>query len=145
GVEHVWLVRYDPVKAPDGEILGVNSVVTDITDRKKAEERLLHTAKLESLGVLAGGMAHDFNNLLTGILGNASLAVDTLPPENPARSMLREVMDASERASHLTRQLLAYAGKGRFVIEPLNLSKLVAEISSLVHASIPKSVQLRLD
>src|SRR5256885_1116557 len=82
------------------------------------------TARLESLGVLAGGVAHDFNNLLTGILGNASLALETVPLENPARHMMRDVVDASERASRLTQQLLAYAGKGRFVIEPLNLSTL---------------------
>jgi PAS domain S-box-containing protein len=120
-------------------------VVRDITARKKLDEQLRHTAKLESLGILAGGVAHDFNNLLTGILGNASLAADSLRPENPARQMIRNVIEASERASHLTRQLLAYAGKGRFVIEPLDASKLVREISALIVTSIPKNVQLRLE
>ena len=79
---------------------------------------LLQKDKLESLGLLAGGIAHDFNNLLVGIMGNASLALETISTNNPARSMLKDVMLASETAANLTRQLLAYAGKGRFVVEP---------------------------
>ena len=94
--------------------------------------------------MLAGGIAHDFNNLLTGIMGNASIVLDDLPPENPVRENLEAVMKASERAAALTRQLLAYAGKGRFVIEPLNLSELAREITSLLQTSIPRTVELRL-
>jgi CheY-like chemotaxis protein len=109
------------------------------------EEQLRHTQKLESLGVLAGGVAHDFNNLLTGILGNASLALESVSLHHPVRGLLRDVVTASERASHLTRQLLAYAGKGRFIIEPVDVSTLVREIGSLIQTSIPKYVQLRLD
>jgi PAS domain S-box-containing protein len=117
----------------------------DVTERRRFSDRLQQTQKLESLGVLAGGIAHDFNNLLTGIIANASLALDDLPPTSPGRSHLEVVLGAGERAAVLTRQLLAYAGKGRFVIEPLDLSRLVREISNLLHASIPKTVQLRLE
>ena len=117
----------------------------DVTERRRFNERLQQTQKLESLGVLAGGIAHDFNNLLTGIMGNASIALDDLPPESPVRSNLDAVVNASERAAALTRQLLAYAGKGRFVIERLNLSGLVREITNLLQASIPKNVAFRLD
>lgn len=117
----------------------------NVTDRKKLEEQLRHTQKLESLGVLAGGVAHDFNNLLTGILGNASLALESVSSHHPIRGLLRDLVTASERASHLTRQLLAYAGEGRFLIEPVNISELVREISNLIQTSIPKNVQLRLD
>jgi PAS domain S-box-containing protein len=120
-------------------------ILRDVTERKRMQEHLRQTGKLESLGVLAGGVAHDFNNLLVGILGNASLAFETLSPENPVRGILREVVTASERAALLTRQLLAYAGKGRFVIEPLDLSALVKEISNLVRTSIPRSVTVRLE
>src|SRR5262249_27985539 len=88
---------------------------------------------------------HDFNNLLTGILGNTSLALESLSSDSPIRGILRDVLHASERASHLTRQLLAYAGKGRFVIEPVNISRLTREISTLVQTSIPRNVQLRLE
>jgi signal transduction histidine kinase len=120
-------------------------VARDISERKALESQLLQTQKLESLGVLAGGVAHDFNNLLTGILGNASLVADSMPPSNPNHRILEECVKAAERAAHLTRQLLAYAGKGQFVIEAVNLSSLVKEISSLVQTSIPRKVQVRLE
>jgi PAS domain S-box-containing protein len=135
-----WAVRRDGDGRPSG-YLEINS---DITERRKIEEQLRHTQKLESLGVLAGGVAHDFNNLLTGILGNASLALDAAPAQHPNRTLLEEVMRAAERAADLTRQLLAYAGKGRFVMRIVDLSELVREISGLVQTSIPKPVQLRL-
>ena len=120
-------------------------IARDVTQRKELERLLLQKDKLESLGLLAGGIAHDFNNILVGIMGNASLALDTLGPNNPASAMLRDVMLASETAGNLTRQLLAYAGKGRFVIEPVNLSDLIRQLGSLLQTSIPKTVQLRLE
>jgi signal transduction histidine kinase/CheY-like chemotaxis protein len=116
-----------------------------LEERRNSDEKLLQTQKLESLGILAGGVAHDFNNLLTGILGNASLAVDMLPPSSPAQRMLNDVVRASERAAHLTKQLLAYAGKGRFVLQAVDLSDTVRDISHLIKSSIPKNAQLRLD
>ncbi len=117
----------------------------DVTGRKLMSERLQQTQKLESLGVLAGGIAHDFNNLLTGIMGNASLVLDELTPEDPKRPGLENVVSGGERAAALTRQLLAYAGKGRFVIQPLDVSDLVRKTSNLLHAAIPRSVELRLN
>ncbi len=135
-----WAMRRDA----SGTARGYLEIVTDITEKRRIEEQLRHTQKLESLGVLAGGVAHDFNNLLTGMLGNASLALDTLPENHPNRILLEEVTRAAERAADLTRQLLAYAGKGRFVLRVLDLSELVREIGGLVQASIPKQVQLRL-
>jgi PAS domain S-box-containing protein len=134
-----------PIRDKNGLIVGASHVARNITERKRFEQQLRHAQKLESLGVLAGGVAHDFNNLLTGILGNTSLALEMLSDDHPARRTLAEVLNASERAADLTRQLLAYAGKGRFVIEPVNLSVLVREISSLIQSSIPKNVQLRLE
>src|SRR5580658_4332155 len=116
-----------------------------LEEKKLRDEKLLEKQKLESLGVLAGGVAHDFNNLLTGIMGNASLAVETLPPNSPAQRMLQDVVDASDRAAHLTKQLLAYAGKGRFVIQPMDLSDAVRDVSHLIQSSIPKNAQVQLD
>ena len=134
-----------PIRDREGHITGASHIARDITEGKRFKEQLLQTAKLESLGVLAGGVAHDFNNLLVGILGNASLALETLSSNNPSRTMIRDILDASERASLLTRQLLAYAGKGRFIVEPISLSGLVREISNLVQTSIPRTAQLRLE
>lgn len=135
-----WALRRDA----DGRPRGYLEINTDVTERRRIEEQLRHTQKLESLGVLAGGVAHDFNNLLTGILGNASLALDSFASHHPDRVLLEEVMRAAERAADLTRQLLAYAGKGRFVMRTIDLSALVREIGGLVQTSIPKAVQLRL-
>jgi signal transduction histidine kinase/ActR/RegA family two-component response regulator len=116
-----------------------------IAERRRIEEDLRQTQKLESIGVLAGGVAHDFNNLLVGIMGNASLALEMVPADNPAYPLLGDVVLAGQRAADLTRQLLAYSGRGRFVIQPINLSDLVKEISGLIQPSIPKKVRLRLD
>jgi PAS domain S-box-containing protein len=135
-----WAIR----RPSGGQTAGILEINSDITERRRIEEQLRHTQKLESLGVLAGGVAHDFNNLLTGILGNSSLALDNVGPNHPNRPLLEEVMKAGERAADLTRQLLAYAGKGRFVMRTLDLSDLVREISGLVQTSLPKEAQLRL-
>jgi len=124
---------------------GLTVLSRDVTDRRQFDEKMGQTAKLESLGVLAGGVAHDFNNLLTGILGNASLAVEMIPSSSPVCPVLNDLVSASERAATLTKQLLAYAGKGRFVIEALDLSAVVREISHLVQSTIPKTAQIRLD
>lgn len=114
-------------------------------ERRRLEEQLRHAQKLESLGLLAGGVAHDFNNLLTGILGNASLALDCVDGNPDVRLMLQDIIHASERAADLTRQLLAYAGKGRLIVEPLDFSEIVRDISELIRTSVPHSVELALD
>ena len=121
-----------------------SGVFRDITQRKYLDEQLRQTQKLESLGVLAGGVAHDFNNLLVSIMGNATLALEILPKENPASSKLQDLVQAAKQAAHLTRQLLAYAGKGRFLVQPIDLSAFVTEVTHLLQISIPKNVELRL-
>jgi two-component system cell cycle sensor histidine kinase/response regulator CckA len=130
--------------AADGEPPGILEINTDITEHRKIEEQLRNTQRLESIGVLAGGVAHDFNNLLTGMIGNTSLALDSMLPSDPKYVLIEDALRAAERASDLTRQLLAYAGKGRYVLQVIDLSALVRDISKLVTASIPKTVQLRL-
>ena len=93
--------------------------------------------------MLAGGIAHDFNNLLTGILGSASLAIMKVPDDSPAKEQLQRILTASEKAAELTNQMLAFAGKGRFVIGPLDLSQLVQDVIPLVRTSISKKTTLR--
>jgi PAS domain S-box-containing protein len=120
-------------------------IVSDVTDRKRLEEQFRQAQRFESIGQLAGGVAHDFNNLLTSILGNASLVLGSLPPASPDRANLEEVVRASNRAAELTRQLLAYSGKGRFVLKRLDLSLVVQEVRGLVESSIEnKKIQVRL-
>jgi PAS domain S-box-containing protein len=146
-----WLYDYTRVvRDAAGAVTHYLGYVIDISERIAAEDearelerRLLHAQKLESLGLLAGGVAHDFNNLLTGILGQASLArqqLATVPSE--FRRALDQIEGLARRASGLTRQLLAYSGKGRFVIEPIELGAVVRELAPMFGVIVPKAAQL---
>ncbi|HEX6615395.1 MAG TPA: response regulator [Gemmatimonadales bacterium] len=136
---------YVPEPGAGGSTAGFLAVIADVTEWRRNEEALRHTQKLESIGVLAGGVAHDFNNLLTGILGNASLALRTLPGSHPAAQLIADVVRGSERAAALTAQLLAYAGKGRFHLERIDLAHLVHDITALIRTLIPRNVEVVLD
>ena len=127
------------------------AVGIDLTERRQAEseraaiEREIQDAqRLEALGVLAGGVAHDFNNLLAGILGHAELAIAALPGGHAARDHLATVLSGIAQAGALTRQLLAYSGKGRFLLRSLDLNDLIAQITELLRLTLPKKVQLEL-
>ena len=104
-----------------------------------------HTQKLESLGVLAGGIAHDFNNLLMGVLGNAGLALIETPADGPAKNRLEQIRIAAKRASELTNQLLAYSGKGKFIVGPIDLNSIVGEMTALLETIISKKASFRLN
>ncbi len=130
-----------PLEEPSG---GHGAVVTflDITERKRLEAQMQHAQKLESLGVLAGGIAHDFNNLLAVIMGNASLALGQADEGAPAREDLQSILAATERAADLTRQMLAYAGKAQRLVESVDLSQLVEQMTHLLRSAIPRRVDL---
>jgi len=113
--------------------------------RRQLEAKIEQAQKLESLGILAGGIAHDFNNLLMVMLGNADLALRDLSEVAPARPSVDEIKTAAVRASELTKQMLAYAGKGRFVVEALDLNELIEEMGHLLGVSISKKVVLRYE
>ena len=134
----------------DGAIVGAVVSFLDISERLSAEQekqenerKMAHVQRLESLGVLAGGIAHDFNNLLTSIMGNASLARSGLAESEPAVESLRQIELASTRAAELCRQMLAYSGKGRFVIRAIDLSTTVESMVKLLEVSIPKNIVVR--
>ncbi|MHC1743633.1 MAG: response regulator [Syntrophobacteraceae bacterium] len=136
----------------DGKPLRMLGTLTDITQRKEIESdrlemerRLLHAQKLESLGVLAGGIAHDFNNLLMAILGYADLALLEVSPVSPARPRIQEIINASHRAADLCRQMLAYSGKGKFVIEHLRLDEVIHEMIHMLKTCISKKALLNLN
>lgn len=113
-------------------------------ERLEMERQLLHTQKLESLGVLAGGIAHDFNNLLTAMMGNMDLALRDLAVTSAAYVCVKDALAAVRRAADLTRQMLAYSGKGRFILQDVNLSELVEENASMLRTAISKSASLNL-
>ena len=148
-----WVLeRGQGIHDETGTLLFIEGLAIDITQRKDAESekllverRLLEGQKLESIGVLAGGIAHDFNNLLTGIIGNANLASLDLPTQSPVRNNLKQIEIASQRAAELCQQMLAYAGKGRFVVQPVELGALVKTTVPLLQASISKRAKLHFD
>ena len=107
---------------------------------REMEAKLAQSQKMESLGMLAGGVAHDFNNLLVGILGNASLALLELPDDSPVREELKNLRLAALRASDLTRQLLAYAGRGPLSVKRVDVRQVLDEMRALLGAAIPKNV-----
>ncbi|HCE68334.1 MAG: hypothetical protein A2X82_00815 [Geobacteraceae bacterium GWC2_55_20] len=114
-------------------------------ERDRLERQLLHTQKLESLGVLAGGIAHDFNNILTSIIGNADLALMRINRESPAVENLRRIEQAASQAADLAKQMLAYSGKGRFVVENLDMNRLLEEMLHMLEVSISKKALLRFN
>ena len=140
----LW-AHYVPLKDEEGHVTAAMALTLDITERKRIEERLRQAQKMESIAVLAGGIAHDFNNLLVGIIGNASLALDAIPPTNPAAPSLQEILHAGEKAAHLTNEMLAYSGRGRFVVQPADLSELARDITKLIRSSVPNQVGVFLD
>ncbi len=137
---------YRPSDSPDH----ICVIFEDITERKAVEEQrinldrqLQQTQKLESLGVLAGGIAHDFNNILMVITGNADLALMDIPEQSPAGSKIENIKKASFRAADLCKQMLAYSGKGRFLVVPINLSDLINDMKNMLEISVSKKVSLR--
>ncbi|RLA16146.1 MAG: hypothetical protein DRQ60_01340 [Gammaproteobacteria bacterium] len=126
------------------------AIIFDTTQRNAIEQekqqlelQIQHSQKLESLGLLAGGIAHDFNNLLVGMLGNADLALEQTPPAAQSHKYLSNIIDAAQQAAGLCNQLLAYSGKGRFVVRPVNLSMLVDEMQQLLQVTISKNITFR--
>ncbi|MEZ5338303.1 MAG: PAS domain-containing protein [bacterium] len=140
------------VEFRNGEAVRLWGAIQDITDQHMAEQdrlqlqqQMLHAQKLESLGVLSGGIAHDFNNLLTSILGNAELAAEDLEGNAEAGESIREIQLAAQRAASLSRQMLAYSGRGRFVIESISINEVVAEMAHLLEVSISKKARLEYE
>jgi PAS domain S-box-containing protein len=147
----VWaLTHFAAERVSGGQVTGCIGTVADISDRKRAEEenrkleaQVQHAQRLQSLGILAGGLAHDFNNLLTIILGNARIALLDLPPNSPAVERLAEIETATSRAAELTNQMLAYSGKGRFTLQAVNLSRLAEETAHLLQTVISRKTAIQ--
>ncbi len=138
------MLSLDPKFDAAGHLAGAVLIARDVTERRQLEEQFREVQKFETIGTLAAGVAHDFNNLLTSVMGNASLVLSDLPGDSEHREKLADVVHAAERAADLTRQLLAYSGKGRHYMQKMDLSASIRNIQHLVEACVPKKVDLQV-
>jgi PAS domain S-box-containing protein len=132
----------------NGSIRGYAKVVRDFTERRRLDEAVRQTQKLESVGVLAAGVAHDFNNVLTAILGNVALVrrrLAQLKVDGQLEEMLESAERAGNRAADLVRQLLNYAGKGRREIKPVDICQVTKDALAIVQASVSRKITIRTD
>jgi PAS domain S-box-containing protein len=152
GGRRVWVrTAGEAIRNPSGTITTVQGAFQDITERKHAEEerrklqqQVFQSQKMDSVGSLAGGVAHDFNNLLSVILNYTSFAIDSLHEQDPLRADLIEVKKAGDRAAALTRQLLAFGR--RQVLEPrvLNLNDVIQGLERMLKRILGEDVDLVL-
>lgn len=143
---------FSPIRDNEGMITGFVIVFRDRSnqlkaaeERKHLEQKMQEAQRLESLGVMAGGIAHDFNNLLSIILGNISLCKDKSPQSSPLQQHFDEVENATVRGASLCSQMLAYAGKGRFILQTEDFNTFTREIAQLLRMSIGKNCHLDFD
>ena len=140
--EQKWQInRVGPIWQ-NGKIEALLLVATDITAQKQAEIAMYQMQKLESLGILAGGVAHDFNNLLSVMIMQLSLGLMKLSPDQPIKNNLDRALKAAERATELTRQMLNYAGRSPTEMKHLNVNELIGDNIHLFSASISKNIRL---
>ncbi len=138
-------VTADPIVDEKGTVAGAVYLVRDDTERQRLEEQFRESQKFETIGTLAAGVAHDYNNLLTSIMGNASLMLVEQAGNADTRERLQEIMRASQRAADLTKQLLAYSGRGRHYLQKVEISQVVRDTQKLIESVVPKRVQLEME
>lgn len=151
GSSHIIYLTAQPI-FDENKITGFSGIISDITQKRRLEDekfnmqkQLLHAQKLESLGVLAGGIAHDFNNLLMAILGNLDIAIHNPMIPSSANLSIQQAVNAAHRATDLTHQMLAYAGRSTIVNREIDLSSLVEENAHLLKVSIHKTITLDMN
>jgi len=138
----IWIEARVTNVEEDGRIVGTQAALRDITERKRIEAQYLQAQKMESVGRLAGGVAHDFNNLLTVINGHSDLLLSRRPDESEYRAGLREIRAAGERATELTRNLLAFSRKQLAQPRALDLNVVVAEAEKMFERLIGEDIEL---
>jgi len=142
GSEILVEVSAAPVAGADGKAEGTIALFRDVTEQRALDEQMREAQKLESLGVLAGGVAHEFNNLLVGILANSGYAAAELAEGSEVRAAVEDVRSAAQKASELTRQLLAYSGRGKFTVGPVDLNRLAGEMVALATPALKQRARL---
>ncbi|MDN5941685.1 MAG: PAS domain S-box protein, partial [Nitrospira sp.] len=145
GVPRVMSTNKSPLRDENGKIYGISGVATDITEHKRLETQFRQAQKMDAIGRLAGGVAHDFNNLLTIINGYSAMLIDRLSEEDPRHEMAVETLKAGERASELTKQLLAFSRKQVLMPQPLNFNDSLQLISSMLNRLLGEEITLTMN
>lgn len=141
GMVNLWmLVSTTLLKLPQGERVLV--CLEDITKLKKTEKQLFHAQKMESIGTLTGGIAHDFNNILSVIIGNTELALDQLPPSNPAHINIKEIKHAGWRAKNIVKELLSFSHKSAQQFSPIHIVPVIQESLNFLRSTIPTTIEI---
>ena len=141
GVTRDIRATYLPHKAPDGTVVGIFSLVEDVTAFKQAEERARQSQKMEAVGQLTGGVAHDFNNLLAVIIGNAEMLVEDLGEDDPSPSA---ILRAARRGTELTQRLLAFSRRQPLDPQPVALGDLVDGMLGLLTRTLGESIEIEI-
>ncbi len=152
GKEHLFDVIKVPVQSSVGDVSGIVSIAVDMTaqleieqEKEQMQQQLLHTQKLESLGILAGGIAHDFNNILAAIMGHAEMArYKSMRDPLAVKQHLQRIVESTDKAADLCKQMLAFSGRGKFIVKPLDISQLIESILNILEVSLNKGVILKL-
>ncbi|HYE75598.1 MAG TPA: PAS domain S-box protein, partial [Blastocatellia bacterium] len=139
----IWLEGVATNLLHDPAVKGIVTNYRDVTERKRAEEMLLRSQKLEALGTLAGGIAHDFNNVLLAISGNAALAIADLPQDHKAQESLSEIIKAASRASEMIKRILAFSSPHDQQHEVVHIQSIIEEALKLLRPTIPARIELR--
>lgn len=134
-----WVsVRAEPQKDESGRLIRILGIAQDITDKKRLESQIIQAQKYEGIGVLAAGIAHEFNNILTSVLGNAELGLMQSPADSPVATIFGEIGKSARRAAGLTKQMLAYSGRGQMQLAPIQLSAIVQDAALVLHSIAEK-------
>jgi len=137
-------IKAYPMRDSLGKIVSAIEVHNDISERKRLEEQLRHSQKMEAIGTLAGGVAHDFNNILTAIIGYGSLLQMKIDPTSPLRSSVDQILASTERAANLTQRLLTFSRKQIAVLKPVDLNVIVGRVDNLLGRLIGEDIEIRL-
>ncbi len=133
------------VRDDEGEILYYEGTIEDITERKLLEKQLLQSQKMEAVGTLVGGIAHDFNNILTAVQGYTQLALMTVQEDDPLYRTLNGIQKAAIRATNLIRQLLLFSRRQPMELTPLDLNKVIEDLTKMLSRLIGEDISLNTD